>query len=56
MGKDLGNIFDFFQLYLVEREEQLFTLSLIQQMDSIRSKIVSEKLKQEREASSRKKA
>lgn len=56
LGKDLGNIFKLFELYEVEPNEQLLVLSLIQQMDAVRSHLVGERLKQEREASSNKKA
>lgn len=56
LGKDLGNVFDFFKLFKFEESEQLLAISLIQQMDSIRAKLVSEKLERERKASSNKKA
>lgn len=56
LGKDTSVLFEFFRLFELDKEEQLFTVAIIQQMDNVRSKLISEKLKQEREASSRKKA
>lgn len=57
LGKDLGSIFEFFRLYKFEEDsEQLLVISLIQQMDAVRTKLVSERLDRERKASSTKKA
>ncbi len=56
LGKDTGTLFEYFRLFDLNNSEQLLVLSLIQKMDSVRSKLISEKLKQTREASSRKKA
>jgi hypothetical protein len=44
LGKDMSNIFQFFDLYNIDGPDRLFSLSLIQHMDYIRSSIVSEKL------------
>lgn len=43
MGKDLSNIFDFFRLYDLEKEEQILGLTLLQYMDHFRSKLISSK-------------
>lgn len=53
LGKDTTVLFEFFRLYELEHNEQLLLLSFIQQMDSIRQELISEKLKQ-KEASGRK--
>lgn len=50
MGKDYSTIFEFFRLYDIDPQDQLLTLGLIREIDSIRSEIFSEKQKQ-REAS-----
>lgn len=56
MGKDTSVLFEFFNLYEIEHAERLLIVGLIQQMDNVRSKIISEKQKQLKEASSNKKA
>jgi hypothetical protein len=53
LGKDTTVLFDFFRLYDFSKEEQLLVISLIQQMDHVRSKMFAEQRKQ-REASSKK--
>lgn len=55
MGKDTSVLFEFFRLFELEHQERLLVLSLIQQMDSIRSKIIAEKQKA-KEASRTKKS
>ena len=45
LGKDTSSLFNFFDLYNTEKPDQLFILSLIQHMDYIRSKMISDKLK-----------
>jgi hypothetical protein len=56
LGKNTGTLFEYFRLFDLTENEQLLALALIQKMDSVRSGIISEKLKQNKEASSRKKA
>lgn len=55
LGKDMSTVFEFFRLYNVEPDEQLFALGVIQQLDSCRSQLIQEKQKQQ-EALSKKKA
>ena len=47
LGKDMSNIFEFFRLYSVEPEDQIFAIGILQQLDSYRSKIIQEKQKQQ---------
>ena len=54
LGKDMGNIFDFFRLYKIECEDQLFAISVIQQLDSYRTKLIQEKQKQQQALSKQK--
>lgn len=56
LGKNTGTLFEYFRLFDLTEHEQLLALALIQKMDSVRSGLISEKLKQNKEASSRKKA
>lgn len=53
MGKDYSTIFDFFRLYDIDPQDQLLTLGLVREIDSVRSEIFAEKQKQ-REASRQK--
>lgn len=46
LGKDMGSIFEFFNLFDVQNEDRLFTLSVIKYMDGERSRIIHEKQKQ----------
>jgi hypothetical protein len=55
LGKDYGTLFDFFKLYEIDPQDQLFALTVLQQFDSCRSKLLAEKRKQQ-EALSRQKA
>lgn len=44
LGKDYANLFDFFSLYEIEnKQEQLFYLSVIKQIDQSRSEVIAEK-------------
>jgi hypothetical protein len=54
LGKDMSTVFDFFRLYKIESEDQLFALSILQQLDSYRSKILQEKQKQQQALSKQK--
>jgi len=56
LGKNPAGLFEYFKLFELDSSEQLLIVSYTQYMDSIRSKLIAEKLKQTREASSRKKA
>lgn len=46
LGKDYNIVFNLFDVYQVEPEERLLTLGFLQQMDSIRGKIISDKIKE----------
>jgi len=46
LGKDYSIIFNLFDVYQIEKSEQILVLEFLQRMDSIRSKIVSDKIKQ----------
>jgi hypothetical protein len=46
LGKDYSIVFSLFDVYDVEKSERLLALEFLQRMDSIRSKIVSDKIKQ----------
>jgi hypothetical protein len=39
MGKEFSTVFDFFRLYEVEPQAQLFTLNFIRQIDGVRTDI-----------------
>lgn len=43
LGKDLSIIFDIFEAYKVDPGERIFTIELLQYIDTIRSKIISDK-------------
>jgi hypothetical protein len=45
LGKNYSIIFNFFELYEVDSVESLLMIEFIQHIDSIRSKIVAEKIK-----------
>lgn len=45
IGKSYSNLFELFNLHSIEDEERLLAIEFMKHMDSIRSKIVSEKLK-----------
>ena len=54
LGKDMSNLFQFFDLHDIATPDRLYTLNMIQHMDFIRSTIVSEKLDASRKPSSKK--
>jgi len=45
LGKDTSTLFNFFDLYDIEKPNRVLILSLIQQMDYARSKLISQKQK-----------
>ena len=46
MGKDYGIVFNLFQVYnIVQTEEILLCLDFLQHMDSVRQKLIAEKIK-----------
>lgn len=45
LGKNYSSIFDFFKLYEIDSTEQLLSMDFLQHIDSIRSKIIAEKIK-----------
>lgn len=45
LGKDTSTLFDFFDLYEIEKPNRLLIVSLIQHMDAARSKLISQKQK-----------
>lgn len=45
LGKNLDNIFEFFNLYGLSDAEKLLSISIIQEMDNVRKKIISAKAK-----------
>ena len=45
LGKDTTTLFNFFDLYDIEKPNRLFIVNLIQQMDSARTKLISTKQK-----------
>lgn len=45
LGKDTSTLFNFFDLYEIEKPNRLLIVSLIQQMDYARSKLISTKQK-----------
>jgi hypothetical protein len=46
MGKDYSIIFNLFQVYdIIDNEEILICLDLLQHMDNVRQKLISEKIK-----------
>ena len=46
LGKDYSIVFNLFDVYNVDITDRLLSLEFLQRMDSIRSNIVSEKIKQ----------
>lgn len=46
LGKDYSIIFNLLDMYEIESEERLLVMGFLQQMDAIRAKIVSDKIKQ----------
>lgn len=48
LGKDYSIVFDLLQVYQVDLEEQILVLDLLQYIDSSRSKVVNEKLQQQK--------
>lgn len=56
LGKDMSNVFQFFDLYEIDGPDRLYILSLIQHMDYIRSSMISEKLNAAHKKPSSKKA
>ena len=42
MGKDTSSIFDFFDLYDIEKEEQRIIITLVRLLDSERNKLVEQ--------------
>lgn len=53
LGKDTSTLFEFFNLYEIEKPDRLFILSLIQHMDYSRGKMISEKLKDKKPSSTK---
>jgi hypothetical protein len=45
LGKDYGNIFEYFKMYLIDPEDYLLYTSLIQNIDAARSNVISSKQK-----------
>jgi hypothetical protein len=45
LGKDYSLVFDLFELYSIEKEDRLLGLQILQFMDTVRSKLVAEKIK-----------
>lgn len=45
LGKNYSNLFELFNLYNIEDIERLLAIEFLQHMDSVRAKIVSEKIK-----------
>lgn len=45
LGKIYATVFDFFKLYEIEETEQLLVLEFLQHIDSVRIKLISEKIK-----------
>lgn len=44
LGKDYANVFDFFSLYEIQnKQEQLFYISVLKEIDSSRSSVIAEK-------------
>lgn len=43
LGKDMSMLFEIFKLYDLENAEKLLHISIVQQIDSIRSKIIQNK-------------
>ena len=43
LGKDMSMLFEIFKLYDLENAEKLLHISIIQQLDSVRSKIIHNK-------------
>lgn len=43
-GKDMSNLFQFFDLYNIESADRLYMLSLMQHMDYTRSSMIHDKL------------
>lgn len=50
LGKNFSFLFQLFELFEVPKEEHLLTLRVIQQMDSVRGKIINDKVKQKSSA------
>lgn len=46
LGKDYSIVFDLFKLYSIEETEKLLVIGFLQQMDSARQKLISDKIKQ----------
>jgi hypothetical protein len=45
LGKNYNNVFDFFSLYEIFKEEAILVLEFLQHIDVVRSKLVAEKIK-----------
>jgi len=45
LGKDYNIVFDLLNLYSFDQAEQLLALDFLQQMDTCRGKVISEKIK-----------
>lgn len=45
LGKNYSTVFNFFGLYNIEEYEALLVLDILQHVDSVRAKLVAEKLK-----------
>lgn len=50
LGKDISMLFNIFDLYEIEKPDKLFIISMIQHMDIIRGKIISDKIKANKNA------
>lgn len=46
LGKNYSMLFNLYDMYKVPEEEHLLVLRLLQQMDGVRSRLISEKIKQ----------
>jgi len=45
MGKDYGNMFEYYRMYMIDTEDYLFYTSLLQDIDAIRAAIILENKK-----------
>jgi hypothetical protein len=54
MGKDTSTLFNYFDLYEIEKPDRLFIISIIQHIDYARGKVISNKLNASRKPSSKK--
>jgi hypothetical protein len=54
LGKDTSTLFNYFDLYEIEKPDRFYLISIIQHIDYARSKVISNKLNATKKPSSKK--